>query len=245
MGFSIMALFPITVSAGRARARASPKSVGMERGNQVRTLLDQDRVAGKPGQHVHRSPLHRTSDAPDDGRADEDSLEFAWRRPLLKVLSGIDLHHARIDLPAVTVAFHGNIHQAQALLAGMRHFPGHEDGAGAGAEHRLAAAELGQIVKETLVAQQLQHGSALTAGDDESVDLRELRAFADVYGIGAGAFQGCAVRREIALQREHPDLLHYQPRVCISSDSAIFEMSSPGMASPSSRLASSNFSGLL
>ena len=63
--------------------------------------------------------------------------------------------------------------------------------------------------------------------------------------LGAGALEGRAVRREIALQRQHADLLHYQPRVCISSDSGSLAMSRPGMASPSARLASSSFSGSL
>ena len=40
-------------------------------------------------------------------------------------------------------------------------------------------------------------------------------------------------------------LFSYQPRVCNSSPSGIFEISSPGIAAPSERLASSNFSGLL
>ena len=75
--------------------------------------------------------------------------------------------------------------------------------------------------------------------------LVELLAVAHVDRLGAGALQCRAVRLEIPLQRKHADLLHYQPRVCISSDSGILEMSRPGMASPSSPLASSSFSGLL
>ena len=77
-----------------------------------------------------------------------------------------------------------------------------------------------------------------------SISLELLRV-AHEDRLGAGAFESRAVRREIALQREHPDLLHHQPRVCSSSDSGSFEMSRPGMASPSMRLASSSFSGFL
>ena len=51
-----------------------------------------------------------------------------------------------------------------------------------------------------------------------------------------------------ALQRQNADFgffrqMPYQPRTCIISDSCSFEISNPGMASPSSSLASSSLTG--
>jgi hypothetical protein len=81
-------------------------------------------------------------DAPDDRRADEHRLQLARARCASRIRLGVEHHHAAVDLPAVGVALHGDIHQPQALLRRVGDLGGHQDGAGAGAEHRLAPAEL-------------------------------------------------------------------------------------------------------
>src|SRR5262249_49023018 len=121
----------------------------------------------------------------------------------------------------------------------------HQNRARAGAEHRPRASEIADRFEEPFVAHQREHRAALAAGEDEPIDLRELLPLPDVDRLRARAFDCAAVGGEIALEREHSDLLHYQPRVCSSSPSGSLAISSPGMAAPRSRLASSSLPGLL
>src|ERR1019366_3364489 len=147
---------------------------------------------------------------------------------------------------AIGVALHGDIHHPEAFLHRVGDVPGHQNGAGARTEHGLARAKLGQVVKQVFGAQEFEHGGTLTAGQDQAVEPIQLLAFPDVHRRRAGAYQGLAVRRKIALQREHSHPLHgYQPRVCNNSPSGILEISRPGMAAPRLRLASSSFWGVL
>src|SRR5437016_4142959 len=69
--------------------------------------------------------------------------------------------------------------------------------------------------------------------------------------------KGPGMELEVTLEREHPDLHAgsiggtsiagegYQPRVCIRSAAAIFDVSSPGIASPRSSLTRASTSGSL
>src|ERR1035438_8228789 len=213
----------------------------MEGGHEVPPLLDQHRVA-----RVLRQHLDPGTGAADNRRADKHRLQFAWGRAHLKFRRRIQFHHPAVQLPAVGVSLHGDIHQPEAFLRGVGDVPGHQDGAGASSEHGLAPAKLGQIVEQVFGAQEFEHSGTLTAGQDQAGDLIQLRALPDIHGRGAGAAQCRAVRRKIALQREHSHLLHgYQPRVCNNSPSGILEISRPGMAAPRLRLASSSFWGLL
>src|SRR5205085_2406243 len=78
--------------------------------------------------------------------------------------------YAAIDLAPVRIPFHGDIHHGKALLIGVRHFGSHEDGAGAGAKDGFGFAEVHEGFFEIHQIEQLEHGRAFTAGDDQPVD---------------------------------------------------------------------------
>ena len=123
----------------------------------------------------------------------------------------------------------------------MRYLVGQQDGSGAGPEDWLLA-EFGKRFEEVFGVEELQHSGALAARNDEAVEAVEVGRGANEYGFRAGPLDGFAMRLEVALEREDAyffRMLH-QPRVCISSPSAILEISSPGMPMPSSSLASSS-----
>src|SRR5688572_23161987 len=203
-------------------------------------LLHQHRITIVTCKHFDRG-----SHAPDNGRANKHGFQFPGRRALVKLRVGVNLDHATIDLPAICVALDSDIHHAKALLCRARNFISHQDGARACAEHGLTAAEFGERREEArFIREELEHGGAFTSGNHQAIEPFELLPVTHVDGFGAGALDGRAMRRKITLQREHPDLLHYQPRVCMSSPSGTLEISSPGIASPSDRLASRSFSGL-
>ena len=115
----------------------------------------------------------------------------------------------------------------------------------AAAKNLQAPLELVEWVAKhgTLPVPNFSAGGIATPADAALV--MQLGAFPDIHRRRAGAYQGLAVGREIALQREHSHPLHHQPRVCSNSPSGILEISRPGMAAPRLRLASSNFSALL
>ncbi len=56
----------------------------------------------------------------------------------------------------------------------MRHFARQQDGAGTGAEDRLACAELTQWSQQFFFIQKLQHGRAFTARQHQPIDLFEI-----------------------------------------------------------------------
>ena len=178
--------------------------------------------------------------AADDGRADEDGFQVA------AVRHG-DARDAAVDLAAVGVALDGDVHQTEACLRGMRHFARQQNRAGAGAEDRLLLGEALERFGQVFLIEQLEHGGAFAAGDDQAVALFQVGNGAHFDGMAAGALDGFAMRFEIALEGQNPDglLPRYQPRVCSSSLSGSLEMSRPRMASPSSSLASSSFTGSL
>ena len=122
---------------GGGRA-SSAGQLGMKRRRQVAALLHQHRVAVVARQDAHAAP-----DPPDDRRADEDRLQSARPRRA-------ELRHAAVQLPAVGVALDVDIHQAEALLVGVRDPAGQQDGAGAGAEDGPARAELAQRLEQVL-----------------------------------------------------------------------------------------------
>ena len=107
----------------------------------------------------------------------------------------------------------------------------------------MLAAESGQRLHQVFLEQQLQHGGAFAAGDNQAIDASEVTGRAHFDCRSSDALYRLPVRVKIALQCEDAD--SYQPRVCISSDSCSLEMSRPGMPMPSSSLASSSLTGSL
>src|SRR5262249_36518359 len=87
----------------------------------------------------------------------------------------------------------------------------------------------------------------LAARHDETVDLVELERLAHLDRLHAALLERSRVQGEVALQRQHADAHRgvYQPRVWSRSFSASFEVSIPGMASPSSSLTRASTSASL
>src|ERR1039458_3165473 len=175
----------------------------MEGRDEVAALFHQDGVAVVAGEDAGGG-----AGTADDGSADEHRFHFTGGGAGEKFGLGLDLGDAAIDLATVAVAFDRNVHEAQAFLGGAGDFIGDQDGAGASAEDGFAGAELGDGFKKSVEAHEFEHGGAFAAGDDEAIERVEVGRLADVDGLGAGAFKGCAVRRKVPLQRKHSYLLH-------------------------------------
>src|SRR5665213_2630268 len=213
----------------------------MERGNQVTALLHKHRTSMITGEH-----MNTRAGAANDGGADEDGFDVAFAGALLKFGIGLNPRHPAVELAAIAIALDGHIDNAETFLRRVLHLRREEDGSGAGTEHRLALREFQQRLPEVHVIQELEHGGALAARNNQAVNRVQFPGRADLHGVGAGALKGLFMRFKIALQRQYADpLLHYQPRLAISSLSGSFEISRPGMAMPRSSLASRSFSGSL
>ena len=208
----------------------------MKRGDHVAALLHPHRVAVVCG----RARLLPAPKLADDGSADEHGFQVASLR------HG-DVCDAAIDLAPVGVALDGDVHQTEACLRGMRDFARQQNRAGATSVNRLLPGEALERFGEPFLIEQLQHGSAFAAGDDQAVALLQVGSGAHFDGVAAGAVDRFAMRFEVALEGQNPGgfLQRYQPRVCSSSLSGSLEISRPRMASPNSSLASSSFTGSL
>ena len=152
------------------------------------------------GEHLYSGPR-----APDDGGADEDGFNIARAGALLKLLARLDGGDPAVDLTAVGVAFDRHIDHAEAFLRGVLHIGSEQNGPGAGAEDGLLLREAAERFLEIHVIQELEHGSALAAGNYKTVEIVELFGGADLDGVGTGTGQGALMSFEIALQRENAD----------------------------------------
>src|SRR5579884_2713797 len=195
---------------------------------------------------ITRQNARVLAETANDRGANEHRLQFPALQPAPRLR--MQAHDAAVDLPSVGIALHIQIHQPQRALLRPRNTLSQQDGARAGAENRLLLAETAQWLEQVLLIDQLEHGRALAAGDDQAIDISELRRRAHRFRLRTGAPQCIFVGFEIALEREHADAhcrAHYQPRVWSSSLSGSCETSRPGIPMPSSSLASSSFSGSL
>lgn len=207
---------------------------GMEGGHHVAALFDPDGVLAVGGEHAGGG-----ADAADDGGADEDGLDDAFR--------GVEACDTAVDLAAVAVALDVDVQDLKAGLRGMGDVLGKEDGSGAGTEDGLLGREVAEGSGELLHVKEFEHGGAFAARDDEAVAGVHLRCGADFEGARASVFNCLAVCFEVALECQDADGLGhcYHPRVCSSSSGAILATSRPRMGSPQSRLASRSLAGSL
>src|SRR5580658_7443109 len=109
----------------------------------------------------------------------------------------------------------------------------------------MILAELAQWIEQVFFLNELQHGGALAARDNQPLHGFQIRGRSHFHHLRAGSRESALMRLEVALEGENTNPLHYQPRVCSSSDSGNLAMSRPNIAVPSSSLASSNFTGSL
>lgn len=160
------------------------------------------------------------------------------------VASHIERYYAAIDLAPIAIAFDGNIHESKRTLTRVEYFVCEQNSAGASTKNGPLIAELQKRLEEALHVEELQHCRAFAAGEDKAINRRKLIGGAHFRSFAPGRLNRRAVRLKVTLQSKNADARScHQPRTCINSDSGSFEMSRPGMASPSSSLASSSFKG--
>ena len=157
-------------------------------------FFHQDRIALVSRQHACAVPH-----APDDGGADEDGFHISGRCAGLEFRFRRDARDTAIDLPPVGVALDADIDEPQALLRGARNLVGQQDRAGAGSEDGPPPAELAQRLHQVLFTQQLEHGGALAAGNDQAVQVFEVGCAAHLHSRGPGSLGRLDVRVEISL----------------------------------------------
>src|SRR5262249_43269904 len=214
-----------------AVSRGVTRQLRMDGAAEHGALPGEDGLAAARGER--RDPWAHPSDA---GGPDEHGVEGDRLVPEPAV-------HARLErllLPAVRVALHRDVDQTQRGLARIEDLAGQEDQAGAGAVDRptrgMEAGEGGGEVGR----QEEEESRALTARDDEAVQPLELSGLRALPHRHVEPLQGGGVRGEVPLEGEDPDRraaarhLSHHPRVCSRSASASLDISSPGIASPSS-----------
>jgi len=114
--------------------------------------------------------------------------EFAAKATLIRVLMILF-----IGVGAALITF--------GFLRGAGNFARQQDRSGAGAEDGTPPAELTQRLHQVLLAQQLEHGGALAARDDQAVQTFQVGCGANFHDGGSGARGRFGMRVEIALQR--------------------------------------------
>ncbi len=102
--------------------------------------------------------------------------------------------------------------------------------------------EVTQRFEPRLVFHQLEQRRALASGKHEAVDVSKLSHATHLDDGHAECGVNAGVGLEAALQGQHTDSHHYQPRVCSSSDSSSWLVSMPGMALPKPREISASVS---
>ena len=166
--------------------------LGVKGRSHVPALLHQNRIVAVPGQYVRLRP-----DLANDRRSNEDGLQIV--APAFRM----DFSDVTVQLPTISVAFHGHVHQAERSLQGILHMARQQDRAGARTEDGLLLAEGGQRFPQIFQIQQFQHGRAFAAGDDQGVDRIQLAGGANRHSVCANALQGILVGFKIALERQH------------------------------------------
>lgn len=131
------------------------------------------------------------------------SNEDHFQRTAGKIRFGVE--DGRIDLPAVGVAFDHGIEHSDAGLRGIPYLARQKNGAGAGPEDRLRAAELFQSLKETMPLQELQHGRRFATRQNQSVETGKILRLAYFDRYGVHLFQRRGVGGIVALNREDTD----------------------------------------
>ncbi len=167
------------------------------------TVFHEYGVAGILGQYSGFRP-YRT----DDGRPNEDCFDRSRPGPLGKAGIGIDINYPAVNLPAVGVPFNCQIDQAETLLRRVGNSIGQQNRSRAGPEDRLLTAKVGQWLEQIFSIEQLQHGGAFAARNNQPVKTREVSRGTNVHGLSAGAFHGFTMGFEITLQGEDAYFFH-------------------------------------
>jgi len=168
---------------------------GVKRGRHVSTLLHPHRIS-----LIGSEDLNIWADFPYNGRPNEDGFHL--------FTSGVDFRDAAIQLAAIRIALHSDIHQSKARLGWTGNFTSEKNCPGTGSEDRLVLAEGAQRLKQMFQVDQLEHRGALSAGHDQAVARLQILCCADLDGMGACLFQSAHMSMEVALEGENADVLH-------------------------------------
>lgn len=161
-------------------------------------LLDPYDSVIEPSDHPHPQ-----TDLFHPRRPDKDArIRVFW--PLVRQVK-CNLRLEAVDLPPKCVATHGHVHDAEKGLPRARGAPGQHDEAGAGTEDGPFGHELSQRTGEAVLLYELTHGGAFAAGDDETIELLELRRQAHLPHPGPQAPEHAGVLAEGALEGEDAD----------------------------------------
>src|SRR5687767_2063797 len=121
-----------------------------------------DRAVREPCEHGDAGP-----DARDLRRSDEDRVKGTPRQPL-----DIEVRFERVDLPAERIPLDGDIDQLRERMRMAGNVLREEDRSGAGAPYRHPVPRaFAQLRDDAVVLRELADRRALTAGDDERVDV--------------------------------------------------------------------------
>ena len=111
-----------------------------------------------------------------------------------------------VHLAAEGVAADVDVHEREVGPVEVGRLLREHDGAGAGApDGQAVEAEAADGLAQVVDVEQARDRRALAAGDDEAVDLGELRRQPDLDGVRAETFEHRDVLGEVALQGEHAD----------------------------------------
>jgi len=210
------------------------RELRMKSSRQVPPLLYQDGIAP-----ITSENFGVVTHAPNNGSADKDRLHVAFHTFRLQA------SNAAVELAPISVALHFHIHQTERRLRRVGYPRRQQDCSRARSKDGMLAAELAQRIEQLLFLEQFHHGGAFAARNYQPLHAFQIRRRPYFHGLRAGASESALVRFEIALEGKNTDSFHYQPRVCINSDSFNFAMSRPNIAVPNSSLASSSLTGSL
>ena len=112
----------------------------------------------------------------------------------------VNIRYAAVYLTAVRIALDGDIHQRQAWLLGTGNLSCQKNSACTSPENWLGFSKGAQRLQQVLQADQFEHGSALSAWDDEAIAGGQIAGRADFNGMRLRALQSPHMRMEIALE---------------------------------------------
>src|SRR5437588_3740369 len=197
-----------------------------------------------------RQDLHAPPHLIDDRRPDEDAVQRR-RSEHGDLQVGLE----RVDLPAIGVPGHRDIHQAQQRRLAARGPAGHQDHPGAGPVEAHAEPDpLRNRPVEAGADHQLADGGGFPARQDQPVHAVEVLGETDLHRIHPDPPEGDPVLDHVPLDRQHADFHRfdlplsgrppsapppaaflaapYTPRTWSSSPSGSLRMSSPRIGSP-------------
>ena len=132
--------------------------------------------------------------------ADENHLERHFFQFALKISDELSFANRAIDLTPVCIATDSDVERTQSGLGGVLNLGGQQDRSGAGAEGRLRAHKIPELL-ETLLSKKLQKCPRLASRNHKAIDVVELLRFSNQDYLGTEFFKAAAVGVEIPLQR--------------------------------------------